>query len=50
MTFPSGRLAPGCDRALVIAGYLIFTVASIPEMLFAGRTSWGATTARPTSC
>jgi signal transduction histidine kinase len=36
MAFPSGRLAPGRDRALVIAGYLIFTVASIPAMLFAG--------------
>jgi signal transduction histidine kinase len=36
MTFPSGRLAPGADRAIVIAGYLIFTVASIPALLFAG--------------
>jgi signal transduction histidine kinase len=36
MTFPSGRLAPGRDRAIVIAGYLIFTVAQIPSMLFAG--------------
>jgi signal transduction histidine kinase len=35
MGFPSGRLAPGRDRALVIAGYLIFTVASIPAMFFA---------------
>ena len=41
MTFPSGRLAPGWDRALVIAGYLIFTVASIPEMLFAGPHELG---------
>ena len=41
MAFPSGRLAPGRDRALVIAGYLIFTVASIPEMLFAGPHELG---------
>jgi hypothetical protein len=41
MAFPSGRLAPGVDRALVIAGYLIFTVASIPEMLFAGPHELG---------
>jgi signal transduction histidine kinase len=41
MTFPSGRLAPGLDRALVIAGYLIFTVASIPAMLFAGPHELG---------
>jgi signal transduction histidine kinase len=34
MAFPSGRLGPGRDRVLVIAGYLIFTVASIPAMLF----------------
>jgi signal transduction histidine kinase len=41
MTFPSGRLAPGWDRVLVIAGYLIFTVASIPAMLFAGPHELG---------
>jgi signal transduction histidine kinase len=41
MSFPSGRLAPGWDRALVIAGYLIFTVASIPAMLFAGPHELG---------
>jgi signal transduction histidine kinase len=41
MTFPSGRLARGWDRALVIAGYLIFTVASIPAMLFAGPHELG---------
>jgi len=35
MSFPSGRLAPGLDRALVIAGYLIFTVATVPAMLVA---------------
>jgi signal transduction histidine kinase len=36
MTFPSGRLAPGRDRAIVVAGYLIFTVATVPALLFAG--------------
>jgi signal transduction histidine kinase len=36
MTFPSGRLASGADRAIVIAGYLIFTVGSVPMLLFAG--------------
>jgi signal transduction histidine kinase len=41
MAFPSGRLAPGRDRALVIAGYLIFTVASIPAMLFANPHDLG---------
>ena len=41
MSFPSGRLAPGRDRALVIAGYLIFTVASIPAMLFAAPHDLG---------
>jgi signal transduction histidine kinase len=34
MGFPSGRLASSRDRAIVIAGYLIFTVATIPSMLF----------------
>jgi signal transduction histidine kinase len=41
MTFPSGRLARGWDRGLVIAGYVIFTVASIPAMLFAGPHELG---------
>jgi signal transduction histidine kinase len=36
MAFPSGQLRPGLDRVLVIAGYLTFTVAAIPAMLFAG--------------
>jgi len=41
MSFPSGRLAAGRDRAIVVAGYLIFTVASIPAMLFAGPHELG---------
>jgi signal transduction histidine kinase len=35
MTFPSGRLGRGADRAIVVAGYLIFTVASLPAVLVA---------------
>ena len=35
LTFPSGRISNVTDRRLVIAGYLTFTVASIPSMLFA---------------
>ena len=41
MSFPSGRLAPGLDRALVIAGYLIFTFAFAPALLFAGQEELG---------
>jgi signal transduction histidine kinase len=41
MSFPSGRLTSGRDRAIVLAGYLIFTVASIPAMLFAGPHDLG---------
>jgi signal transduction histidine kinase len=36
MTFPSGRLSDPRDRAIVIAGYVVFTVATVPSMLFAG--------------
>jgi signal transduction histidine kinase len=39
--FPSGRLAPGADRATVIAGYLIFTVVTIPTVLFATPADLG---------
>ena len=41
MSFPSGRLASGRDRAIVAAGYLIFTLASLPVMLFAGPSDLG---------
>jgi signal transduction histidine kinase len=41
MAFPSGRLAPGRDRAIVIAGYVIFTLASIPAMLVASPGELG---------
>jgi signal transduction histidine kinase len=33
ISFPSGRLAPGPDRWLVIAGYAIFTLANVPAAL-----------------
>jgi signal transduction histidine kinase len=41
VAFPSGRVAPGADRALVGAGYLLFTVGSIPVVLFAGAEQLG---------
>jgi signal transduction histidine kinase len=41
MSFPSGRLARGRDRAIVIAGYLLFTVGSVPAMLFASPHDLG---------
>jgi signal transduction histidine kinase len=41
MSFPSGRLAHGWDRRLVIAGYVVFTLANIPAMLFAGPETLG---------
>jgi signal transduction histidine kinase len=41
MSFPSGRLARGWDRRLVVAGYVIFTVGSVPAMLFAGPHQLG---------
>ena len=36
MSFPSGRLDPGLDRRLVIAGYVIFPLAFVPSLLFSG--------------
>ena len=36
MSFPTGRIAPGRDRAIVVAGYVLFTVGSDPALLFAG--------------
>jgi signal transduction histidine kinase len=41
MSFPSGRLARGADRAIVIAGYLIFTVASVPALFFGDQHDLG---------
>jgi signal transduction histidine kinase len=34
--FPSGRLASRLDRRLVVAGYVIFPLAFVPALLFAG--------------
>jgi signal transduction histidine kinase len=36
MSFPTGRLAPGADRRIVLAGYALFTVGAIPALLFSG--------------
>jgi signal transduction histidine kinase len=41
MSFPTGRLALGRDRAIVLAGYLLFTVGSIPPLLVAGPDDLG---------
>jgi signal transduction histidine kinase len=41
LSFPSGRIAPGLDRALVIAGYVIFPLAFVPALLFAGPHELG---------
>jgi signal transduction histidine kinase len=41
MSFPSGRLASGFDRALVIAGYPIFTFTFAPALFFAGPEELG---------
>jgi hypothetical protein len=41
MSFPSGRLRPGLDRALVIAGYIIFPLATAPALLFSGPEELG---------
>src|SRR5689334_17637581 len=44
LSFPSGRLRPGIDRALVIAGYVVFTVGSLPAMLVSGPHELGCDT------
>jgi signal transduction histidine kinase len=36
MSFPTGRLPPGADRTIVLAGYGLFTVGAIPALLFSG--------------
>src|SRR3954454_17155262 len=41
LSFPSGRLADGLDRALVIAGYVVFPLAFVPALLFAGPAELG---------
>jgi signal transduction histidine kinase len=41
VAFPSGVLRTRRERALVLAGYLVFTVASVPAMLVAGPHDLG---------
>ena len=41
ITFPSGRISTGWDRGMIIAGYLIFTLANVPAMLVAGPSDFG---------
>jgi signal transduction histidine kinase len=41
MAFPSGRLARGTDRSLVVTGYLLFTLGSLPAMLVADHGDLG---------
>ena len=41
VTFPSGRLASRRDRVIVWSGYLLFTLGSIPALLFAGPHELG---------
>jgi len=40
-SFPSGRLTTPVDRAIVIAGYVIFWLAFVPALLFAGPQELG---------
>jgi signal transduction histidine kinase len=41
LSFPSGRLEPGLDRRLGLAGYLVFPLASVPAMLFGAPEDLG---------
>jgi signal transduction histidine kinase len=41
LSFPSGRLTSPLDRALAIAGYLIFPLAFVPVLFFAGPHELG---------
>jgi hypothetical protein len=36
VSFPAGRLPPGTDRTIVLAGYGLFTLGAIPPLLFSG--------------
>ena len=42
LSLPDGPAAPRLDRALVIAGYVIFPLAFVPALLFAGPPSSAA--------
>ena len=41
LSFPTGRLRSRLDRALVIAGYVIFPLAFVPALLFADPEQLG---------
>src|SRR4051812_25906524 len=41
LSFPTGRLTGRLDRALVLAGYLIFPLAFLPALFFAGPHELG---------
>jgi signal transduction histidine kinase len=41
LSFPSGRLETAWDRRLALAGYVLFTVGSVPTLLFAGPQDMG---------
>ena len=41
MSFPSGRLDAGIDRAIVMAGYVVFPLALAPSLMFAGPEEMG---------
>jgi signal transduction histidine kinase len=48
-TFPSGRLASRTDRVVVTAGYLVFPLASVPALPFAGPEELGCEGGCPTN-
>jgi len=41
LAFPTGRLPAAIDRALAISGYVIFPLAFVPALLFAGPRELG---------
>src|SRR4029079_10795525 len=41
LAFPSGRLASRADRVLTVAGYLLFTLGTLPAMFFAAPQDLG---------
>jgi signal transduction histidine kinase len=41
ITFPGGRIANGAERAIVLAGYVVFPFAPLPSLLFAGPEELG---------
>ena len=41
LSFPTGRLQAPVDRALAVAGYVIFPLAFVPALLFAGPRELG---------